>query len=346
MIRTTASLLTASVMLGAPAFADTWQGDVSNDWFGGVPGTDTNWDTASFPDPGDDADIFNNGIFGSPVANAPITAGQLDIGGFAVNGNAVSTTVNAGGSLGSLALKGGVQQTYAQNGGTMTVSGSISTENTSGATHLIDINGGTFIHNGVINGDGGGQALDIEISNATFNSGGQGGGSNTRSITADLTNSDITIGTSGNFILGDASDSLNLTIGSNNAGGVGTDSIDSTNFFTLAVAPTINAIGTGFAVGEIIELATITGNSINPNNFFAPFPAFSPGDDIESARVAGSSNGISFELFGQIDNVFTGDSQSRVLLEVTDAGVIPEPASLALLGLGGLALLGRGRRNA
>ena len=347
MIRTTtASLLAASLLVSSPALAVTWQSDVSNDWFGGTVGVDTNWGNDAFPAAGDDADIFNPGPNGSPVANAPITAGDLDIGGF-INATAVSATINAGGTVTTLSLQGSANQTYIQNGGTMLVTGNIQTANDSNSTHSLNVTGGTFTHNGVITGSGPSQAMDISITNATFNSGGQGGASNTRNFTADLTNSDIFFGRSsaaGNFTLTDSGDSLNLTIGSNNAGGAGTNSIDSDNYFALSVVPTINAIGTGYTVGEIIELATITGDSINPNNFFASFPSFTNGQpETISGRVSGSSNDITFDLYGVVDNIFTGDADARVLLEVTS--VVPEPASLALVGLGGAMLLGR-RRSA
>jgi|GEM_PF-5253355 len=64
-----------------------------------------------------------------------------------------------------------------------------------------------------------------------------------------------------------------------------------------------------------------------------------------SSVVAATSGNIRFDFFG---GPGTSDAPANVgevdFIRVSDNSVIPEPASLALLGLGGMALLGRRRK--
>jgi len=76
---------------------------------------------------------------------------------------------------------------------------------------------------------------------------------------------------------------------------------------------------------------------LNDNAFASASVDFN--GDISLIRIVSSNNHFSGDFNGFVDEIRVGDS----FLDVTG---IPEPASVALLGLGGLAMLGRHRRGA
>jgi hypothetical protein len=172
----------------------------------------------------------------------------------------------------------------------------------------------------------------------------------------------------------DASVTVNSTVGSypsapviqldpNSGSSNPSDAVDSGRFFSFTL--TVNANVVDLDLDEFNLLAARGGSSQRDMGIFYQVNG-SPSTVSSSAIVANENLGTQrstftsydYDLtgFGDLQNLIAGDvvtfyiSEDNAFTIETDnitvegTGVIPEPASLALLGLGGLCLLPRRRR--
>jgi len=152
--------------------------------------------------------------------------------------------------------------------------------------------------------------------------------------------------------VGSVFDFTNVALSSTQSATIGDETFFLSPTFTTDVISLDNIAAVSGGIASFLGLPT-TGTGIDTNDPFAIFflsNNFDPvSDTLSSTESVGLITDVSFVLPADgatvsFANVFTGPDPLRLANDITFT-VIPEPTSAALLGLGGLALIGRRKRN-
>ncbi len=308
MIRTTASLLTASLVLAsAPSALADNLGD-----FSGAGAKDFN------------SPIFFNNTNGTPnnLPTAGTAPNDINLAGGSPKTYTLDDDITFGGAVNANLIYNSANHEVILEDGAAADFNLINIGTNDGGS-AFTVNGGTVDFTRFVTNTTQQVAVAFNGGTITASSIANGGAQFVNDLDFDLTGADVTI--SDNFNIGSAPD-VDFTIGDTfnviNAGSAFTVLNQAATDVTLASDP-------GFMDGDMITLISSSNAGNNVQNNSTP-QAFLGG--FGGTYTLNVANGGDIVL-----NIVTG----------TDGGpVIPEPASLALLGLGGLALLGRGRRNA